>query len=55
VGWRLDRKILAGEIAGDGQKIGEFIVVLTKYVAPIFMGIVLVLGTFDRWIAPLLS
>ncbi|RKQ71110.1 NSS family neurotransmitter:Na+ symporter [Litorimonas taeanensis] len=55
VGWRLDRAILANEIAGDGQKIGEFIVVLTKYVAPIFMGIVLVWGTYSKWVAPLLS
>jgi NSS family neurotransmitter:Na+ symporter len=52
VGWRLDRAILAGEIEGEGQKIGEFIVLLTKYVAPIFMGFVLVMGTWAKWIAP---
>ncbi len=55
VGWRLDRAILAGEIEGDGQKTGEFIVILTKYIAPVFMGLVLIIGTFDRWIKPLLS
>jgi NSS family neurotransmitter:Na+ symporter len=49
VGWRLDRAILADEIKGDGEKIGRFIVVLTKYIAPIFMGIVLVLGTWNKY------
>jgi len=55
VGWRPDRVILAEEIGGEGEKIGRFLVILTKYVAPIFMGIVLIIGTWDRWIAPLLS
>jgi len=55
VGWRLDRVILAQEIGGEGEKIGRFLVILTKYVAPIFMGIVLIIGTWDRWIAPLIS
>jgi len=33
------------------SQIGRFLVILTKYVAPIFMGIVLIIGTWDRWIA----
>lgn len=49
VGWRLDRAILADEISGEGEKIGRFIVLLTKYVAPIFMGIILVLGTWAKY------
>ncbi len=54
VGWRLDKVILAEEISGEGEKIGRYLVVLTKYVAPVFMAFVLVIGTYDKWIAPLL-
>jgi len=55
VGWRLDRAILAEEISGEGEKIGRFLVILTKYVAPIFMGLVLIIGTLNRWIFPLFA
>ena len=52
VGWRLDRKILADEIAGDSVKLGRAIVMLTKFVAPVFMGLVLVFGIWGKYGPP---
>ena len=54
-GWRLDKAIVNGEIAGDDATLGRFIMVFTKWVAPVFMGLVLILGTYSKWIAPLIG
>ena len=54
-GWRLDKAIVSGEIAGDNEKLGRFIMIFTKYVAPVFMGFILLFGTYDKWIAPLFA
>ncbi len=54
-GWRLDKAIVNGEIAGDNEKLGRFIMIFTKWVAPVFMGLILVLGTYDKWISPLIA
>ena len=52
-GWRLNKSILAEELSGPGEKLGYFIFGFVKYVAPIFMGLILVMGIWSRWIAPL--
>ena len=54
-GWRLDKAIVSGEIAGDNEKLGRFIMIFTKWVAPVFMGFILLFGTYDKWIAPLFA
>ena len=54
-GWRLNKAILAEELSGPGEKLGYFILVFVKYVAPIFMGLILVMGIWSRWIAPIFS
>ena len=54
-GWRLDKAIVNGEIAGDNEKLGRFIMIFTKWVAPVFMGFILIFGTYDKWIAPLFA
>lgn len=51
-GWRLNTVILAQEIAGDGKTLGRFILFFVRFVAPIFMIIVLVFGTYQKWIEP---
>lgn len=48
-GWRLKGSILADEIAGKDAKLGRFILFFVKYVAPIFMFAVLVLGIADQY------
>ena len=48
-GWRLDKAIVNGEIAGDDAKLGRFIMVFTKWLAPVFMGLVLILGTWAKY------
>ena len=54
-GWRLDKAIVSGEIAGDNEKLGRFIMIFTKWVAPVFMGFILLFGTYDKWIASLFA
>jgi len=54
-GWRLNKTILAEEIGEESKALGNFLMTMTRFVAPVFMGIVLLLGTFDRWIKPLLN
>lgn len=54
-GWRLNKAIVAEEIAGESEKLGRFILVMVRFVAPVFMGIVLIMGTYSRWIEPLLT
>lgn len=50
-GWRLNKAILAEEISGPGEKLGRFILFFVRFVAPVFMGFVLIMGTWSRWIA----
>ena len=54
-GWRLNKAILAEELAGPGESLGKFILVFVRFVAPLFMGIVLIFGTWSKWIAPLFA
>jgi NSS family neurotransmitter:Na+ symporter len=54
-GWRLNKAILAQELDGPGEALGRFIMIFVRYVAPIFMGLVLVLGTWEQWIAPIFA
>lgn len=54
-GWRLNKAILAEELSGPGEALGKFILFFVRFIAPLFMGIVLVFGTWDRWIAPLFA
>jgi len=48
-GHRLNKKILADELGGEGEALGRFLMFFVKYVAPLFMLAVLVLGIIDRF------
>jgi len=52
-GWRLKASIIDQEIGGEGEKLGRFILFFVKYIAPLFMLVVLVFGIFNKYIAPL--
>ncbi len=54
-GWRLNKAILAEELSGPGEGLGKFILFFVRFIAPLFMGLVLIFGTWDRWIAPLIA
>jgi len=54
-GWRLNKAILAQELSGPGEMLGKFILFFVRFVAPIFMGFVLIMGTWSKWIAPLIA
>lgn len=49
-GWRLDKTILDQELGGKGEALGRFIMIFVRYVAPLFVGIVLVWGIADKYI-----
>ena len=51
VGWRLDKAILQDELAGAGEGLGRLLIVLTKYVAPVFVGIVFVSSVYGAYFA----
>jgi len=48
-GWRLKTAIVNEEISGNGESIGRFVMFFVRWVAPLFMGIVLVLGTWAKY------
>lgn len=48
-GWRLNEKIVNDEIGGNGEALGRFIMFFVKWVAPVFMGLVLILGIWDKY------
>lgn len=54
-GWRLNKAILAQELDGPGRSLGYFIMFFVRFVAPIFMGLILIFGIWGRWIAPLFA
>lgn len=54
-GWRLNKAILAEELSGPGEALGKFVLFFVRFIAPLFMGIVLFFGTWDRWIAPIFA
>ena len=48
-GWRLNKEILDQELGGEGEALGRFLMIFVKYAAPVFVGIVLIMGIVDRW------
>jgi len=42
VGWRMDARIVSEELKGEGDKLGHFIMFFTRWVAPIFVGAVMI-------------
>lgn len=55
-GWRLKKAILSQELSGPGEKLGRFVMVFVRYVAPIFMGFILIAGVYAKYgILPILA
>ena len=54
-GWRLNEKILNEELAGEGEALGRFLMIFVKFIAPLFIGLVLVWSIGERWIVPLFA
>lgn len=47
VGWRAKKALIDEQIAGEGEALGRAIIFLTRWVAPIFVGIVMVYSIFS--------
>lgn len=52
-GGRLKKAIVNEEISGVGEGLGRFIMIFVKWIAPIFMGLVLIVGTLQRFVPSL--
>jgi NSS family neurotransmitter:Na+ symporter len=48
VGWRLDKAIIAEEFAGS-ESLGRILLVLTRFVAPVFVGIVFLSSVYGAY------
>jgi len=47
VGWRMDSKLVYEQIKGEGEKLGRIIFFLTRWVAPIFVGAVMITSVLN--------
>ena len=54
-GARLNRSIVSEEISGEGEKLGRFVMFFVKWIAPVFMSMVLVLGVLQKFLPQLYS
>ncbi|MGJ8563454.1 MAG: sodium-dependent transporter [Alphaproteobacteria bacterium] len=54
-GWRLKKSIVDAEISGEGEALGRFIMFFVRWIAPLFMGAVLVLGVWGKYFAPMFA
>ena len=50
VGWRLDKAIIADQFAGS-EALGNVLLLLTRFIAPIFVGIVFVSSVYKAYFA----
>jgi len=51
VGWRLDKTILTSELNGAGKSLGYLLLFLARWVAPIFVAVVLVFSIYTKYFA----
>ena len=54
-GWRLSKAITDEQIGTDGAALGRFLMVFVKYVAPLFMTIILIASIWGKYIGPMLN
>lgn len=49
VGWRLDKSILNAEISESEQKLGKFLLMMIRYLAPLMISIILIAGIQQKY------
>lgn len=49
VGWRLKKSVLAGELHGVSESFANFLMILVRFVAPIFVASVLIFGFLEKF------
>ncbi|MEO0369278.1 MAG: hypothetical protein AAF197_10910, partial [Pseudomonadota bacterium] len=49
VGWRLDKALLSEQLGEEDQRLGNILLMLVKYVAPIMIATILFAGISDRY------
>ena len=54
-GWRMSNTITEEQLSGDGAALGRFLMVFVKYVAPLFMGFILLSSVWTKYIAPMVA
>jgi NSS family neurotransmitter:Na+ symporter len=54
-GARLNKGIVSEEISGEGEELGRFVMFFVKWIAPVFMSMVLILGVLQKFLPQLYS
>lgn len=49
VGWRLDQNIIDGQLHESDRKLGSFLLLLIRYVAPVMIAIIFIAGVRDKY------
>ena len=49
VGWRLDRSIIDAELNHNDRGLGNFLLLMVRYIAPLMILIILVAGVRDKY------
>ena len=49
VGWRLDKKIITAELSESHQKLGQFLLLMIRYLAPLMITVILVAGIHQKY------
>lgn len=49
VGWRLDRKLVEGELGDESRGLANFLLLMIRYVAPIMITIIMISGITDKY------
>ncbi|MEM7358345.1 MAG: sodium-dependent transporter [Pseudomonadota bacterium] len=55
VGWRLDRAIIEAEFTDEDRKLGNFLLLLVRYVAPVMIALILFAGVRDKYFPTLFA
>lgn len=55
VGWRLDRSIIDAELSDGDRGLGNFLLVMVRYVAPLMITVILIAGIRDKYFPTLFA
>ena len=55
IGWRLDQAIIDGQMDDDDRALGNVLLFLIRYVAPVMIAVILIMGIKDKYLAGLFA
>ena len=49
VGWRLDKSIIEAELSDSDRKLGKFLLLMIRYLAPLMITVILIAGIQQKY------